>query len=84
VGPHLDRLEAFIEEVDAWLKVVRPERYSPQEMRGIYSGWFKETLTTHGLDSSEIDRVEIINPAFMSGDGLWRYWNKYRMPRKPE
>jgi glyoxylase-like metal-dependent hydrolase (beta-lactamase superfamily II) len=81
VEPHLDRVEAFIEGVGSWLKRVRPEQHTVEEMRTIYSVWFRENLSVHGIDPSEVDRAEIINPTFMSGDGLWRYWNKVRMPK---
>jgi hypothetical protein len=34
----------------------------------------------YNVDKSILESQLIANPSFMSADGIYRYWNKYRKP----
>jgi glyoxylase-like metal-dependent hydrolase (beta-lactamase superfamily II) len=74
----MDRISNFLTEVEIWLEDFMSTHSYIDLVPDAYVRWFFETATDHGLDATHLSLAEIVNPASMSGEGLRRYWKKYR------
>lgn len=77
VGPHLNALEARLVEWANWMKA-RLKAGLPREQIVLeFDAYVAATLRAAGLSEEEVQEYEFADPAWMSVDGLVRYWNKY-------
>lgn len=54
---------------------------SPQELAALYQAWDREQAAQVGVDDASYKAYEKANPAFMSAQGIARYWNKKKETR---
>ncbi len=77
VGPHLDALEAKLLEWADWIKVRLKQGQSREQMVAEFEAYVAGTLRAAGLSEEEVQEYEFADPAWMSVDGLVRYWTKH-------
>ncbi len=77
VGPHLEALEAKLLEWADWIKVRLKQGQSREQMVAEFESYVAATLRTAGLSEEEVQEYEFADPAWMSVDGLVRYWTKH-------
>jgi glyoxylase-like metal-dependent hydrolase (beta-lactamase superfamily II) len=76
-GPHLDALEARLLEWAEWIRQKLKAGLTREEMVGAFGAYVADTLRAAGLSEEEVQEYEFADPAWMSVDGLVRYWNKH-------
>ena len=76
VREHLDAFQALMDEAVEWIRVKIEAGVTRDEMVTQYVAWNRQRAATLGVTEEEIDQQEGANPAFMSVDGLMRYWKK--------
>ena len=78
VREHLDAFRALMDQAVEWIRVKMEAGVTRDEMVTQYVAWNRQRAATLGIPEEEIDQQEGANPAFMSVDGLMRYWKKRR------
>ncbi len=68
----------MLDQVELWLEQVMPSHPDPEVVRREYAGWIAGLTAQQGINPGLIPAEESVNPDFMSADGLYRYWKKYR------
>ena len=76
IDRHLSELEACIDSWALWIKEKFDAGVDAATMTPQFQAFVRDQLLTSGLTSSEADRYEAANPAWMSVAGLLRYWRK--------
>ncbi len=77
VGSHLNALEANLVEWAEWIRQKLKAGLTREEMVGAFEAYVAATLRAAGLSEEEVQEYEFADPAWMSVDGLVRYWNKH-------
>ncbi len=67
-----------LNEVEQWLNLVMPSHPDIDKLRQEFAGWMAGLSAEQHLQPDLVSTEESVNPAFMSADGLFRYWRKYR------
>jgi glyoxylase-like metal-dependent hydrolase (beta-lactamase superfamily II) len=76
VQDHFDSLEANIHRIAAWVQAGLKQGGTEQELIPPFQEFIHGLLVEHGVSERGIKEYEIADPAFMSVQGLSRYWNK--------
>jgi hypothetical protein len=73
---HFDSLDEHIHRIAEWMRqeVIRGTGEATVVQR--FQAFMDALLASHGLDEEAIQDYEIADPAFMSVNGLARYWKK--------
>lgn len=77
---HLQAVLAALDEVEAWVVARMPYNPSLEDLRQQFIEFEQMRAENYGLEKSLVENQQIANPSFMSADGIFRYWNKYRKP----
>ena len=77
---HLEAMEREIGEILRWLEDLMRSQPDVGEVRRRFVQWSTEGGIRHGLSPEAVRSYDLANPLGMSGDGLYRYWNKVRNP----
>lgn len=77
VGSHLEALEARLLEWADWIKQKLQAGLTREQMVPAFEAYVAATLQSAGLSEEEVQEYEFADPAWMSVDGLVRYWNKH-------
>ena len=77
-GWHLQAVLAVLDEVQAWVEDRMPSNPSLEELRQQFTGFELARAQKYGIEKSVVEGQQIANPSFMSADGIFRYWNKFR------
>lgn len=76
VSTHLNGIKALINESANFVK----ERMDVGQERDLilaeYETWNRERALASGLSNEAIDKFLLVNPLYMSVDGIMRYWRK--------
>ena len=75
---HLANLSAAFDRTEAWMERVMADTPPVETLRRILTAWFAEQSLACGVDETGVAAYEAANPAFMSADGIYRYWHKVR------
>jgi glyoxylase-like metal-dependent hydrolase (beta-lactamase superfamily II) len=75
---HMDALEQALDEAKAWLEETMPIQLPIEELRNRITAWEHQRLIRSGLANGHEFAQYTANPPFMSADGVFRYWQKYR------
>jgi glyoxylase-like metal-dependent hydrolase (beta-lactamase superfamily II) len=75
---HLACVSRTLDEVENWMEAVMPESHTIDDLRNNFIEWEHSRSQTAGLDTSTSTSQQVANPSFMSADGIYRYWRKYR------
>jgi hypothetical protein len=67
----VDEVETWIEEVFSSIPTLEDFRQQFIEFEGIRAGKYH-------VEKATVEAQQISNPSFMSADGIFRYWNKFR------
>ena len=74
----LERMLKCLDDVARWLEDVMPAEPSVEELRQMFTKWMEEQGCDVGLSKDVAKSYKLANPLGMSGDGLYRYWKKFR------
>lgn len=77
---HLAEVRRSLDLVEAWLERVMPADPSADDVSRQFVEWSRRLAATSGADAATLSRIDAANPAWMSGQGLHRYWHKTRRP----
>lgn len=77
---HLQAVLDGLDEVEAWMEEILPLNPSLDELRLQFIEFEQAHAQIYHVEKSFIDNQQIANPSFMSADGIFRYWNKFRKP----
>ena len=77
---HLQAVLAALDEVQAWVEERMPHNPSLEDLRQQFIEFEQARAIHYGIEKSIAEGQQIANPSFMSADGIFRYWNKYRKP----
>jgi glyoxylase-like metal-dependent hydrolase (beta-lactamase superfamily II) len=75
------QLKTMLESLDEtarWLEEVMPAGPSVEELREMFTDWMEGQGSEVGLSEDVNESYRLANPLGMSGDGLYRYWRKFR------
>jgi glyoxylase-like metal-dependent hydrolase (beta-lactamase superfamily II) len=75
---HLKAVGEALDEIESWILRYLPSQPSIEELRQVYTAWNTTNLQSRGFNPVSLRAHEAANPAFMSADGIQRYWRKYR------
>ena len=75
---HLDALEARLLANANWIKDFVVKKISAEEVIPKFKEYVNNQLVAAGVDPGDFRRYEAANPAYMSVNGLMRYWVKVR------
>ncbi len=77
---HLQAVVAALDEAQAWIENRMPLNPTIEELRRQFVEFEQSQAVKYGVEASVVEGQQIANPSFMSADGLFRYWNKFRKP----
>ena len=77
---HLAALQADLDEIEQWILDVMPGEPSVDELNQKLLEWTQARSQQAGLEPEIIKAYELANPAWISTQGILRYWKKYRQP----
>ena len=69
-----------LDEVEAWIDEKLPLNPSLEDFRQQFIEFELARAQKYNVEKSIVESQLIANPSFMSADGIFRYWNKYRKP----
>jgi glyoxylase-like metal-dependent hydrolase (beta-lactamase superfamily II) len=77
---HLQAVLDGLDEVEAWIEERLPLNPSLEDLRQQFIEFEYIRAKNYHVERATIEAQQIANPSFMSADGIFRYWNKYRKP----
>lgn len=77
---HLQAVLDELDEVEAWIEERMNRNPSLEELRQQFIEFEQVRAGKYGVDKAIVETQQIANPSFMSADGIYRYWNKFRKP----
>jgi glyoxylase-like metal-dependent hydrolase (beta-lactamase superfamily II) len=77
---HLQAVLAALDEVEAWIEDRMPHNPTIEDLRQQFIEFEQSRADKYGVEKLIAEGQQIANPSFMSADGIFRYWNKYRKP----
>jgi glyoxylase-like metal-dependent hydrolase (beta-lactamase superfamily II) len=78
-GWHLSAIENELDQTEAWIEATMPASPPLDELTAQHEAWTRHRIEQSGLDSQEVQTIELVNPTWMSAQGIQRYWRKYRV-----
>jgi glyoxylase-like metal-dependent hydrolase (beta-lactamase superfamily II) len=69
-----------LNEVDAWVAEKLPFNPSLEDLRQEFIEFEQKRAMKYNVEKSVVENQQIANPSFLSADGIYRYWNKFRKP----
>ncbi len=75
---HLAAVAHEIDLVEQWLEAEMSGDHDAAQFRQDYRHWLDDLALQEGLNPADLPVEEAVNPAYMSADGLYRYWTKVR------
>lgn len=79
VSWHLDQLERFLDDMDAWLPQAMAQEPTPELFRAHFAAFLDERARADGYDAKQAAAYGEAAGSNMSADGVYRYWKKYRV-----
>ena len=77
---HLQAVLDALSEVEAWMEEKMPLNLSLEELRQEFIQFEQARALKYNVELATVEAQQIANPSFMSADGIFRYWNKFRKP----
>jgi len=75
---HLQAVLDELDEVETWIESRLPLDQPLEVLRQQFIEFEQNRATKYGVEKEVVEAQQIANPSFMSADGIYRYWNKYR------
>jgi glyoxylase-like metal-dependent hydrolase (beta-lactamase superfamily II) len=76
---HLQAVLDALDEIEAWMEDKMPQQPPIEELRQEYIRFEYQRAEKYHIDKATVDGQQVANPSFLSADGIFRYWNKFRM-----
>lgn len=76
INPHLDSLVTNLDDWAQWIKTRWMKGQATTKIVLDFQDYVNKQLVSSGLKNLELKQYEAANPAWMSVDGLLRYWKK--------
>lgn len=76
---HLAALFDMLDEIEAWMEAVMPDRPGLDVLSDRFLEWSQERSLSQGINQELLQAYEAANPSWMSAQGLQRYWKKFRL-----
>jgi glyoxylase-like metal-dependent hydrolase (beta-lactamase superfamily II) len=77
---HLQAVLDGLDELETWMEEKMPLNLTLEELRQQFIDFEQRRGQKYKVDKTVVDNQQIANPSFMSADGIYRYWNKYKRP----
>jgi glyoxylase-like metal-dependent hydrolase (beta-lactamase superfamily II) len=77
---HIQAVLEELDEVKAWIEEKLPLNPSLEEFRQQFVEFEQIRAENYNVKKATVEAQQIANPSFISADGIYRYWNKYRKP----
>ncbi len=77
---HLQAVLSALDEVSTWAEKWMSTNPSLDDLRQQFIEFERQRATKYGVNQSVVENQQIANPSFMSADGIFRYWNKFKKP----
>ncbi len=75
---HLGAVKAGLDEIEAWMENIMPGNPTVKALEGAIAKWEEERARADGVDGEALESYEKASPAWMSAEGIRRYWTKHR------
>lgn len=75
---HLAALEKALDQVEAWMLVVLPSDPPLEAVDDAFQNWIVGCAQSDGVPPDIQNIYEAAIPSWMSAQGIYRYWHKYR------
>lgn len=75
---HIQAVLEELDEVKAWIEEKLPLNPSLEEFRQQFVEFEQIRAENYNVKKATVEAQQIANPSFISADGIYRYWNKYR------
>ena len=76
---HLKALEQTLTDVEKWMENTLPNIHGKEALRDPFAQWEYSRCEAAGLDDDKLHAYSLAMPLGMGADGIWRYWNKFRV-----
>ncbi len=77
-GRHLAAVQKGLDEIEAWMEKIMPSDPSIETLESEVAQWENQRALTDGVDPAALESYEKASPAWMSAEGIRRYWHKVR------
>lgn len=77
---HLQAVLEELDEVETWIDEKLPSNPSLEDFRQQFIEFEGIRGGKYNVEKATVEAQQIANPSFLSADGIFRYWNKYRKP----
>jgi glyoxylase-like metal-dependent hydrolase (beta-lactamase superfamily II) len=77
---HLKAVLDGLDEVEAWMEEKLPLNPSLEALRQQFIEFEQARAQNYHVEKSFVEAQQIANPSFLSADGIFRYWSKFRKP----
>jgi len=75
---HLAALKKGLDEIEAWMESIMPNEPAIETLESEIASWENMRALANGVDEAAIESYETSSPAWMSAEGIRRYWHKFR------
>jgi hypothetical protein len=75
---HLQAVLDALDEVEDWIEEKLPLDPSLDDLRQQFIEFELQRAHKYNVEQVTVEAQQIANPSFMSADGIFRYWIKYR------
>nr|WP_290668412.1 MBL fold metallo-hydrolase [Ardenticatena sp.] len=79
VAFHLAAARDALDAAEAWLVETMRDTPDRETLRERFTAWIRAQAEAQGLDEAWWRMYEVVSPPWMSADGMYRYWHKYRV-----
>jgi glyoxylase-like metal-dependent hydrolase (beta-lactamase superfamily II) len=77
---HLQAVLDALDEVETWVEQIMPQNPTLDDLRARFIEFERSRAQKNHVERATLNTQQAANPAFMSADGIYRYWNKFRKP----
>ena len=75
---HLAAVKSGLDAIESWMENIMPKDPTIDELEQGIASWEKERAIADGVDIAALESYEKASPAWMSAEGIRRYWSKVR------
>ena len=75
---HLAAVRTGLDQIEAWMENIMPTKPSIETLESEVAAWESERALADGVAEVALESYEKASPAWMSAEGIRRYWEKFR------
>ncbi len=76
---HLAAVMSGLDEIEAWMESTLQKDPPIERLEAEVAAWENARALADGVDAAALESYEKASPAWMSAEGIRRYWNKFRI-----